>query len=63
MTKSNYKLEEHVNERVKSQFEKLGLKNQKDYHIESAMPDYLIKAWGVVQKLKVKQTFANLILA
>ena len=44
MAKSNYKLEEHVNDWVKSQFEKLGLKSQKDYHIESAMPEYLIEA-------------------
>ena len=44
MAKVSYKLEEHVNDWVKSKFKKLGLKNQKDYYTESAMPDYLIEA-------------------
>lgn len=39
-----YKLEEHVNDWVKAQFKKLGLKNQKDYYTESAIPDYLKEA-------------------
>ncbi len=37
----NYKLEEHVNDWVKSQFAHLKLKNQSDYYTESAIPDYL----------------------
>ena len=36
-----YKLEEHVNDWVKKNFDKLKLKNQKDYYTESAIPDYL----------------------
>ena len=38
MTKSNnhYRLEEHVNDWVKSQFDKLKLKNQNNYYTESA---------------------------
>lgn len=46
MAKSNnqYKLEEHVNDWVKAQFNKLRLKNQQDYYTESAVPDYLKEA-------------------
>ena len=36
-----YKLEEHINDWVKVQFDKLKLKNQSDYYTESAIPDYL----------------------
>lgn len=39
--KTKYKLEEHVNDWVKAVFNKLSLKNQKDYYTESAIPDYL----------------------
>jgi len=59
MTKSNYKLEEHVNDWVKSQFKKLGLKSQKDYHIESAMPDYLIEALRGRAKTQSKTNFGK----
>lgn len=31
----NYTLEDHVNDWVKVQFDRLKLKNQKDYHTES----------------------------
>ena len=59
MPQSNYKLEEHVNDWVKSQFEKLGLKSQKDYHIESAMPDYLIEALRGRAKTENKTNFGK----
>ena len=39
-----YKLEEHINDWVKAKFEKLGLKNQKDFYTESAIPEYLKEA-------------------
>ena len=38
---NNWTLEDHVNDWVKSQFDKLKLKNQKNYYTESAIPDYL----------------------
>ncbi len=59
MAQTNYKLEEHVNDWVKSQFEKLGLKSQKDYHIESAMPDYLIEALRGRAKTEGKTNFGK----
>ena len=59
MAQSNYKLEEHVNDWVKSQFEKLGLKSQQDYHIESAMPDYLIEALRGRAKTENKTNFGK----
>lgn len=59
MAKSKYKLEEHLNDWVKSQFEKLGLKSQKDYHIESAMPDYLIEALRGRAKTENKTNFGK----
>ena len=59
MAQTNYKLEEHVNDWVKSQFEKLGLKSQKDYHIESAMPDYLIEALRGRAKTESKTNFGK----
>lgn len=36
-----YKLEDHVNDWVKAQFNQLNLKKQQDYHTESDIPDYL----------------------
>lgn len=59
MAKSIYKLEEHVNDWVKDQFKKLGLKSQKDYHIESAMPDYLIEALRGRAKTESKTNFGK----
>lgn len=47
MAKSNelkFTLEKHVNSWVEKQFENLGLKDQVDYHSESAIPDYLKEA-------------------
>lgn len=38
---TKYKLEDHVNDWVKAQFQKLGLENQKDYYTGSSFPDYL----------------------
>jgi len=59
MAQSNYTLEEHLNDWVKSKFNKLGLKNQKDYHIESAMPDYLIEALRGRAKTQNKTNFGK----
>ncbi|MCT7469374.1 SAM-dependent methyltransferase [Aliarcobacter cryaerophilus] len=36
-----YQLEEHINDWVKAKFEKLGLRNQRDFYTESAIPNYL----------------------
>jgi len=54
-----YKLEEHVNDWVKSQFDKLGLKNQKDYYTESAIPDYLKEALRGRAKTENKTNFGK----
>jgi len=59
MAKSNYELEEHLNDWVKSQFEKLGLKNQKDYYTESAIPDYLKEALKGRAKTQNKTNFGK----
>ena len=56
---SNYKLEEHVNDWVKSQFEKLGLRNQTDYYTESAIPDYLKEALKGRAKPENKTNFGK----
>lgn len=56
---SNYKLEEHVNDWVKSQFKKLGLKNQTDYYTESAIPDYLKEALKGRAKTENKTNFGK----
>ena len=58
-TVSNYKLEEHVNDWVKSQFEKLGLRNQTDYYTESAIPDYLKEALKGRAKTENKTNFGK----
>ena len=55
-------MEEHVNDWVKAQFDKLGLKNQKDYYTESAIPDYLKEALRGRAKTENKQILGNLIL-
>ena len=56
---SNYKLEEHLNDWVKSQFEKLGLRNQTDYYTESAIPDYLKEALKGRAKTENKTNFGK----
>ena len=38
-----YKLEEHVNDWVKAQFDKLGLKNQKDYYLSLGLQEKTLK--------------------
>jgi len=57
--KTAYKLEEHVNDWVKSQFSKLNLKNQKDYYTESAIPDYLKEALKGRAKTASKTNFGK----
>jgi len=59
MGKSDYKLEEHINDWLKSKFEKLGLKNQKDYYTESAIPEYLKVALKGRAKTKNKTNFGK----
>jgi len=54
-----YKLEEHVNDWVKSEFKKLNLKNQKDYYTESAIPDYLKDALRGRAKTDSKANFGR----
>lgn len=54
-----YKLEEHVNDWVKTKFDKLSLKNQKDYYTESAIPDYLKDALRGRAKTENKTNFGK----
>ena len=54
-----YKLEDHVNDWVKIQFDKLKLKNQKDYYTESAIPDYLKDALRGRAKTENKTNFGK----
>lgn len=54
-----YKLEEHINDWVKAQFDKLGLKNQKDFYTESAIPDYLKEALKGRAKTENKTNFGK----
>jgi hypothetical protein len=54
-----YKLEEHVNDWVKTEFGKLKLTNQKDYFTESAIPDYLKEALKGRAKTENKTNFGK----
>lgn len=54
-----YKLEDHVNDWVKAKLEALNLKNQKDYHTESAIPDYLKEALQGRAKTEKKTNFGK----
>ncbi|MDP2761585.1 MAG: N-6 DNA methylase [Sideroxyarcus sp.] len=54
-----FKLEEHINDWVKNKFEKLRLKNQKDYYTESAIPDYLKEALRGRAKTGSKTNFGK----
>src|SRR5450830_801778 len=54
-----YKLEDHVNDWVKAQFDKLRLKNQRDYYTESAIPDYLKDALKGRAKTANKSNFGK----
>ncbi len=56
---SKYKLEDHVNDWVKTQFDQLKLKNQQDYHTESAIPDYLKEALKGRAKTENKTNFGK----
>ena len=55
----NYTLEDHVNDWVKVQFDRLKLKNQKDYHTESAIPEYLKEALKGRAKTENKTNFGK----
>lgn len=57
--KMKYKLEDHVNDWVKTQFDRLKLKNQKDYFTESAIPDYLKEALRGRAKTENKTNFGK----
>ena len=54
-----YKLEDHVNDWVKRQFDRLKLKNQKDYFTESAISDYLKEALRGRAKTENKTNFGK----
>lgn len=54
-----YKLEDHLNDWVKSKLDKLKLKNQKDYHTESAIPEYLKEALKGRAKTENKTNFGK----
>lgn len=54
-----YKLEEHINDWVKAQFDRLNLQNQQDYYTESAIPDYLKEALRGRAKTENKTHFGK----
>ena len=54
-----YRLEDHINDWVKAQFDKLKLKNRKDYYTESAIPDYLKEALKGRAKTEKKTSFGK----
>ncbi|MBN2866056.1 MAG: N-6 DNA methylase [Thiotrichales bacterium] len=55
----NYKIEDHVNDWVKARLTALGLKNQHDYYVESAMPAYLIESLNGRAKTENKTNFGK----
>lgn len=59
MTFLNWKLEDDVNDYVKSQLEKLGLKKLTDYNVESSMSDYLKEALKGSAKTANKTNFGK----
>lgn len=54
-----YKLEDHVNDWVKEQFNLLKLKKQQDYHTESDVPEYLKDALKGRAKTASKTNFGK----
>jgi protein-L-isoaspartate O-methyltransferase len=56
---TEYKLEDHLNDWVKTKLEALKLKNQKDYYTESAIPDYLKEALKGRAKTENKTNFGK----
>lgn len=54
---NEWTLEQHVNDYVKRQFEKIGLKSIEDYNVESAMNAKLKKALQGGSKTKTKTRF------
>src|SRR5690554_3783964 len=55
----DYRLEEHVNDWVKLQFNKLKLESRRDYYTESAVPDYLKDALKGRAKTENKSNFGK----
>ncbi|WP_457934238.1 SAM-dependent methyltransferase [Pseudoalteromonas sp. SCSIO 43210] len=55
----DFKLEDHVNDWVKEQFNNLNLKSQQDFHTESDMPDYLKEALKGRAKTARKTNFGK----
>ena len=55
----DWKLESDVNDWVKEQFYKLGLKKRRDYNEESAMSDYMKEALKGAAKTKTKTNFGK----
>ncbi|MCT7947969.1 HsdM family class I SAM-dependent methyltransferase [Shewanella septentrionalis] len=58
-SKAIFKLEEHINDWVKSQFKSLHLENQVDFYTESAIPDYLKEALKGRAKTAKKTNFGK----
>lgn len=52
-----WKLEDHVNDYVKKELEKLGLENQKSFNVESNMSEYMKEALKGSAKTKSKTNF------
>lgn len=55
--KQQWKLEDHVNDYVKRELEKIGLKNQATFNVESNMSDYMKEALKGSAKTKNKTNF------
>jgi type I restriction enzyme M protein len=58
-TTTAFKIEDHLNDWVKAQFNHLNLINQTDYYTESAMPDYLKEALKGRAKTENKTNFGK----
>lgn len=54
---TEWTLEQHVNDYVKRQLEKIGLQSIKDYNVEQAMNEHLKKALQGGSKTKTKTSF------
>lgn len=59
MTKPSWKLEVHVNDWVKAEFERLGLRDLVDYSQESSMSDYMREALKGSAKTATKTSFGK----
>lgn len=55
----NWKLEDDVNDYVKENLSKIGLKKLQDYNVESGMSEYMKEALKGSAKTKIKSNFGK----